>query len=146
MTKFNEFDEKFAKEGKTVIGISVGSDIAGIISLSDKVKETAKQAVSKLKSLGISVYLLTGDNINSAANAAAQAGIDEKNIIANVLPHEKLNEIKKLKNLGLKVAMVGDGINDAPALAAADVGIAIGSGTDVARETGDVILVRNGYA
>jgi Cu+-exporting ATPase len=141
--KFNEFVEKFAKEGKTVIGISVGSDIAGIISLSDKVKETAKQAVSKLKSLGISVYLLTGDNINSAANAAAQAGIDEKNIIANVLPHEKLNEIKKLKNLGLKVAMVGDGINDAPALAAADVGIAIGSGTDVARETGDVILVRN---
>ena len=141
--KFNEFEEKFAKEGKTVIGISVGSDIAGIISLSDKVKETAKQAVSKLKSLGISVYLLTGDNINSAVNAADQAGIDEKNVIANVLPHEKLNEIKKLKNLGLKVAMVGDGINDAPALAAADVGIAIGSGTDVARETGDVILVRN---
>ena len=143
MTKFNEFDEKFAKEGKTVIGISVGSDIAGIISLSDKVKETAKEAVSKLKSLGISVYLLSGDNINSAINAAVQAGIDEKNVIANVLPHEKLNEIKKLKNLGLKVAMVGDGINDAPALAAADVGIAIGSGTDVARETGDVILVRN---
>ena len=143
MTQFNELDEKFAKEGKTVIGISVGSDIAGIISLSDKVKETAKEAISKLKSLGISVYLLSGDNINSAMNAAVQAGIDEKNVIANVLPHEKLNEIKKLKNLGLKVAMVGDGINDAPALAAADVGIAIGSGTDVARETGDVILVRN---
>ncbi|MGC8554718.1 MAG: heavy metal translocating P-type ATPase [Candidatus Acidulodesulfobacterium sp.] len=143
MSKFNEFEEKFAKEGKTVIGISVGSDIAGIISLSDKVKETAKSAISKLKSLGISVYLLTGDNINSAANAAAQAGIDEKNVIANVLPQDKLDEIKKLKRLGLKVAMVGDGINDAPALAAADVGIAIGSGTDVARETGDVILVRN---
>ncbi len=143
MSEFNEFEEKFAKEGKTVIGISVGSAIAGIISLSDRVKETAKPAISKLKSIGISVYLLTGDNRNSAANAAAQAGIDEKNVIANVLPQDKLNEIKKLKNTGLKVAMVGDGINDAPALAAANVGIAIGSGTDVARETGDVILVRN---
>ena len=143
MSEFNEFEEKFAKEGKTVIGISVNSDIAGIISLSDRVKETAKPAISKLKSIGISVYLLTGDNRNSAVNAAAQAGIDEKNVIANVLPQDKLDEIKKLKNTGLKVAMVGDGINDAPALAAADVGIAIGSGTDVARETGDVILVKN---
>ena len=143
MSKFNEFEEKFAIEGKTVVGISVDSDIAGIISLSDRVKETAKPAVSKLKSIGISVYLLTGDNRNSAASAAAQAGIDEKNVIANVLPQDKLDEIKKLKNTGLKVAMVGDGINDAPALAAADVGIAIGSGTDVARETGDVILVKN---
>ena len=143
ITKFNEFEEKFAIEGKTVVGISVDSDIAGIISLSDRVKETAKPAVSKLKSIGISVYLLTGDNRNSAVNAAAQAGIDEKNVIANVLPQDKLDEIKKLKNTGLKVAMVGDGINDAPALAAADVGIAIGSGTDVARETGDVILVKN---
>ena len=143
MSKFNEFEEKFAIEGKTVVGISVDSDIAGIISLSDRVKETAKPAVSKLKSIGISVYLLTGDNRNSAVSAAAQAGIDEKNVIANVLPQDKLDEIKKLKNTGLKVAMVGDGINDAPALAAADVGIAIGSGTDVARETGDVILVKN---
>ena len=143
MSKFNEFEEKFAIEGKTVVGISVDSDIAGIISLSDRVKKTAKPAVSKLKSIGISVYLLTGDNRNSAVSAAAQAGIYEKNVIANVLPQDKLDEIKKLKNKGLKVAMVGDGINDAPALAAADVGIAIGSGTDVARETGDVILVKN---
>ena len=143
MSKFNEFEEKFAIEGKTVVGISVDSDIAGIISLSDRVKETAKPAVSKLKSIGISVYLLTGDNRNSAVSAAAQAGIEEKNVIANVLPQDKLDEIKKLKNTGLKVSMVGDGINDAPALAAADVGIAIGSGTDVARETGDVILVKN---
>ena len=143
MSKFNEFEEKFSKEGKTVIGISADSNIAGIISLSDRVKETVCPAVSKLKSMGVLVYLLTGDNRNSAVNAAVQAGIDEKNVIANVLPKDKLNEIKKLKNAGLKVAMVGDGINDAPALAAADVGIAIGSGTDVARETGDVILVKN---
>jgi Cu+-exporting ATPase len=143
LSKFNELEEKYARESKTVIGISADSSIAGIITLSDKVKETAKPAISKLKSMGISVYLLTGDNRNSAVNAAVQAGIDEKNVIANVLPQDKLNEIKKLKNTGLKVAMVGDGINDAPALAAADVGIAIGSGTDVARETGDVILVKN---
>lgn len=143
LSKFNELEEKYAKEGKTVIGISADSSIAGIVTLSDKVKETAEPAISKLKSMGISVYLLTGDNRNSAVNAAVQAGIDEKNVIANVLPQDKLNEIKKLKNTGLKVAMVGDGINDAPALAAADVGIAIGSGTDVARETGDVILVKN---
>ena len=143
LSKFNELEEKYTRESKTVIGISADSSIAGIITLSDKVKETAKPAISKLKSMRISVYLLTGDNRNSAVNAAVQAGIDEKNVIANVLPQDKLNEIKKLKNTGLKVAMVGDGINDAPALAAADVGIAIGSGTDVARETGDVILVKN---
>ena len=143
LSKFNELEEKYTRESKTVIAISADSSIAGIITLSDKVKETAEPAISKLKSMGISVYLLTGDNRNSAVNAAVQAGIDEKNVIANVLPQDKLNEIKKLKNTGLKVAMVGDGINDAPALAAADVGIAIGSGTDVARETGDVILVKN---
>jgi len=143
LSKFNELEEIYAKEGKTVIGISIGSDLAGIITLADKVKEGVKEAVAKLKSMGIASYLLTGDNLNSAAIAASQAGIDERNVIANVLPQDKLNEIKKLKNAGLKVAMVGDGINDAPALAIADVGIAIGSGTDVARETGDVILVKN---
>ncbi len=143
LSKFSELEEKYAKESKTVIGISAGSDMAGIITLADKVKKGAKEAITKLKSMGIAVYLLTGDNLNSAANVAVQVGIDEKNVIANVLPQDKLNEIKKLKNLGLKVAMVGDGINDAPALAYADVGIAIGSGTDVARETGDIILVKS---
>nr|MDA8272992.1 HAD-IC family P-type ATPase [Deltaproteobacteria bacterium] len=143
LSKFSELEEKYAKEGKTVIGISAGSDMAGIITLADKVKKEAKEAITKLKSMGIAAYLLTGDNLNSAASVAVQAGIDEKNVVANVLPQDKLNEIKKLKNLGLKVAMVGDGINDAPALAYADVGIAIGSGTDVARETGDIILVKS---
>ncbi|MHB8232870.1 MAG: heavy metal translocating P-type ATPase [bacterium] len=143
LSKFNELEEKYTKEGKTVIGISTGGYLAGIITLADKVKEGAKEAIAKLKSMGIASYLLTGDNLNSAAIAASQAGIDERNVIANVLPQDKLNEIKKLKNTGLKVAMVGDGINDAPALAYADVGIAIGSGTDVARETGDIILVKS---
>jgi Cu+-exporting ATPase len=143
LSKFNELEEKYAKESKTVIGISAGSDMAGIITLADKVKKEAKEAITKLKSMGIAAYLLTGDNLNSATSVAVQVGIDEKNVIANVLPQDKLNEIKKLKNLGLKVAMVGDGINDAPALAYADVGIAIGSGTDVARETGDIILVKS---
>ncbi|MCL4428736.1 MAG: heavy metal translocating P-type ATPase [Deltaproteobacteria bacterium] len=146
LTKFNAPEEKYASAGKTVIGISIGSDMAGIITLADKVKEGAKEAIIKLKSMGIAAYLLTGDNANSAISVAAQVGIDGKNVIANVLPQDKLNEIKKLKNLGLKVAMVGDGINDAPALALADVGIAIGSGTDVARETGDIILVKNNIA
>ena len=143
LSKFNELEEKYTKEGKTVIGISSGGDMTGIITLADKVKERAREAIIKLKSIGIASYLLTGDNLNSASSVAAQVGIDEKNIIANVLPQDKLNEIKKLKNLGLKVAMVGDGINDAPALAYADVGIAIGSGTDVARETGDIVLVKS---
>ena len=143
LSKFSELEEKYAKESKTVIGISAGSDMAGIITLADKVKKEAKEAITKLKSMGIAAYLLTGDNLNSATSVAVQVGIDEKNVIANVLPQDKLNEIKKLKNLGLKVAMVGDGINDAPALAYADVGIAIGSGTDVARETGDIILVKS---
>ncbi len=143
LSKFNELEEKYAKESKTVIGISAGSDMAGIITLADKVKKEAKEVITKLKSMGIAAYLLTGDNLNSATSVAVQVGIDEKNVIANVLPQDKLNEIKKLKNLGLKVAMVGDGINDAPALAYADVGIAIGSGTDVARETGDIILVKS---
>jgi len=143
LTKFDKPEEQYAKEGKTVIGVSVNSEIIGILTLADKIKQEAKKTIKKLKSMKITPYLLTGDNANSAINVAAQVGIEDKNVIANVLPQGKLNEIKKLKNIGLKVAMVGDGINDAPALAYADVGIAIGSGTDVARETGDIILVKS---
>ncbi len=143
LSKFNEPEKQYAKEGKTVIGISVNSKMVGIITLADKIKDEAKETIRKLKSKNITSYLLTGDNHNSAINVAAKVGIEEKNVIADVLPQGKLNEVKKLKNLGLKVAMVGDGINDAPALALADVGIAIGSGTDVAKETGDIILVRS---
>ncbi len=141
--KFKTMEEEYAGKGNTLIGIAVDNRMSGIILISDKVKEEAPEAIKKIKSMNIVPFLLTGDNISSAAAVAGRIGIDKENIIANVLPSEKLNEIKKLKNRGFKVAMVGDGINDAPALAAADVGIAIGSGTDAARETGDIILVKN---
>ncbi len=143
LSEFNKLEEKFAAEGKTVIGVSEGNKIIGIINIADKIKEDARKTVEKFKSINITPYLLTGDNIKSALEVAAKVGIEAKNVMANVLPQDKLNEIKKLRNMGRKVAMTGDGINDAPALAAADIGIAIGSGTDVARETGDIVLVKS---
>ena len=136
-------EKKLSADGKTVIGISLNSKIIGIIAMSDKVKENTKETVEKLKIIGVNSYLLTGDNLKSAEFIASKVGIDAKNVIANVLPKDKLKEIEKLKIKNLKVAMTGDGINDAPALAEANVGIAIGSGTDVAKETGDVILVKS---
>ncbi|MCL5673114.1 MAG: heavy metal translocating P-type ATPase [Deltaproteobacteria bacterium] len=136
-------EEKLSADGKTVIGVSLNSKIIGIIAISDKVKENTKETVEKLKMISVDSYLLTGDNLKSAEFIASKVGINAKNVIANVLPKDKLKEIEKLKNKNLKVAMTGDGINDAPALAEANVGIAIGSGTDVARETGDVILVKS---
>ena len=141
--EFEALEKKLSSDGKTVIGIAVDSKIIGIIAMSDKIKEDAGETVEKLKTIGIDSYLLTGDNLKSAELTASKIGIKFQNIIANVLPQDKLKEIEKLKNKNLKVAMIGDGINDAPALAAADVGIAIGSGTDVARETGDVVLVKS---
>ena len=141
--EFETLEKKLSSDGKTVIGIAVDSKIIGIIAMSDKIKEDAKETVEKLKAIGIDSYLLTGDNLKSAELTASKIGIKFQNIIANVLPEDKLKEIEKLKNKNLTVAMIGDGINDAPALAAANVGIAIGSGTDVARETGDVVLVKS---
>ncbi len=143
ISKLKVLEEKLSADGKTVIGISLNSKIIGIIAISDKVKENTKETVEKLKMIGIDSYLLTGDNLKSAEFIASKVGINAKNVIANVLPKDKLKEIEKLKSKNLKVAMTGDGINDAPALAEANVGIAIGSGTDVARETGDVILVKS---
>ncbi|MHB8282860.1 MAG: heavy metal translocating P-type ATPase, partial [bacterium] len=143
ISNLKTLEEKLSTDGKTVIGVSLNSKIIGIIAISDKVKENTKETVEKLKMIGIDSYLLTGDNLKSAEFIASKVGINAKNVIANVLPKDKLKEIEKLKNKNLKVAMTGDGINDAPALAEANVGIAIGSGTDVARETGDVILVKS---
>ena len=141
--EFEALEKKLSSDRKTVIGIAVDSKIIGIIAMSDKIKEDAEETVEKLKAIGIDSYLLTGDNLKSAELTASKIGIKFQNIIANVLPEDKLKEIEKLKNKNLTVAMIGDGINDAPALAAANVGIAIGSGTDVARETGDVVLVKS---
>ncbi len=134
---FNELSE----EGKTVVFVLVEDQLAGMIALADIIRETAKEAVAALKEKGIHSIMLTGDNQKVADWVAKQLGIDE--VYAEVLPDDKANQIKKIKDKGWKVAMTGDGVNDAPALATADLGIAIGAGTDVAMETADVVLVRS---
>ena len=128
-------------EGKTVTFLAVDSELEGLIGLADTPKETSAKAVKRLKSMGLEVVMLTGDHETTAKAIAEQLGIDK--VIANVRPEQKEEVVRKLQSEGRKVAMVGDGINDAPALAKADVGIAIGSGTDVAKETGGIILIKN---
>lgn len=128
-------------EGKTVMLISRDRTLLGMIAVADTLKAEAKEAVEALKQRNIRIVLLTGDNERTAKVIAQQAGIEE--VIAEVLPEEKVNVIKKLQADGAVVAMVGDGVNDAPALATANIGIAIGSGSDVAKETGDIILIRS---
>ncbi len=135
--EFNELSE----EGKTVVFVLVEDQLAGMIALADIVRETAKEAVAALKEKGIHSIMLTGDNQKVADWVAKQLGIDE--VYAEVLPDDKANQIKKIKDKGWRVAMTGDGVNDAPALATADLGIAIGAGTDIAMETADVVLVRS---
>ncbi len=130
-----------SEEGKTVVFVLVEDEIAGMIALADIVRDTAKEAVAALKAKGIHSIMLTGDNQKVANWVAAQLGIDE--VYAEVLPDDKANQIKKIKEKGWRVAMTGDGVNDAPALATADLGIAIGAGTDVAMETADVVLVKS---
>ena len=132
---------KLEEQGKTVMTLSTTQEIIGAVAVADTVKETSKEAVTKLKKMGIEIYMITGDNERTAKAIAAQIGI--ANILAEVLPEDKANEVKKLQAGGRKVAMVGDGINDAPALAQADLGLAMGSGTDVAMETGGIVIVKN---
>jgi Cu+-exporting ATPase len=133
--------DRLEGQGKTVMILAVNNELVGIVAAMDTAKENAVEAISKLKSMGLEVAMLTGDNERTAKAIAEQLGIDQ--VIANVLPWEKVNAIKKLQGEGKTVAMVGDGINDAPALAQADIGIAIGSGTDIAKETGGIVLIKD---
>jgi len=133
--------EKLSEEGKTVIFVLKNKQLLGMIALADLVREEAKETVTALKNRDINSIMLTGDNKKVAHWVAKQLGIDE--VHAEVLPDDKSRQVKNIQSEGRKVAMVGDGINDAPALAQADVGIAIGSGTDVAVETADIVLVRS---
>jgi Cu+-exporting ATPase len=128
-------------EGKTAMIVAVDDRVAGVIAVADTLKPRSVEAVMELKSMGLDVVMMTGDNERAAHEIAKQAGIDR--VLANVLPWEKTEQIKKLQAAGEVVAMVGDGINDAPALAQADIGIAIGSGSDIAKETGGIILIKD---
>jgi Cu+-exporting ATPase len=131
----------FEKDGKTAVLVAAGGRFAGVIAIADPVKETSGTAISQLAAMGISAVMVTGDNRRTADAIARRVGITQ--VIAEVLPDAKANEVQVLQRQGNVVAFIGDGINDAPALAQADVGIAIGSGTDVAIESGDIVLINN---
>jgi Cu+-exporting ATPase len=141
--KFEDRISELEREGKTVMLVGIGKTLAGIIAVADTLKPNSAEAVERLQSLGVKVYMITGDNRRTAEAIAAEAGIPADQVLAEVLPEHKAEEVAKLQADGLVVAMVGDGINDTPALAQADVGIAMGAGTDVAMETGGIVLIKN---
>lgn len=135
--------EQFAAEGKTPLFFAKNGELAGTIAVADEVKETSAEAIAALRSLGVDVRMLTGDNRVTAEAIARRVGLTSKQVIADVLPADKERHVRELQDAGSKVAMVGDGINDSPALARADVGLAIGTGADIAKEGADVVLMRS---
>ena len=135
--------EQFAAEGKTPLFFAKNGKLAGTVAVADEVKETSAEAIAALRSLGVDVRMLTGDNRVTAEAIARRVGLNSKQVIADVLPADKERHVRELQDAGGKVAMVGDGINDSPALARADVGLAIGTGADIAKEGADVVLMRS---
>ena len=138
---FESEAQELAEQAKTPVYIAIDGQIAGLIAIADPIRKDSVAAIARLKSMGITVVMITGDNQHTAAAVARQVGVD--NFIAGVMPEDKATEIEALQQTGKRVAMCGDGINDAPALARADVGFAIGNGTDVAIESADMVLIRN---
>lgn len=141
LTELAEESDQLASQGKTPMYISIDRQLAGIIAVADTIKENSIEAIERLHKMGIEVVMITGDNKRTADAIAGQVNIDR--VLSEVLPEDKAAEVEKLQAEGKKVAMVGDGINDAPALAQADIGIAIGSGTDIAMESADIVLMRS---
>lgn len=140
-SKFEKVINDLAKKGKTPLCFSDDSILFGVIAVADTIKPTSKKAIEEFKNMGINIVMLTGDNKNTAEAVRKELNIDK--IIAEVLPQDKEKEVRKIQESGKKVAMIGDGINDAPALARADVGIAIGAGTDIAIESADIVLMKS---
>jgi P-type Cu+ transporter len=143
VSAFSTRIERLEGEGKTVMLTAIDGLPAGLIAVADTLKDNSREAVARLTKMGVAVYMITGDNRRTAEAIASQAGIAPDHVLAEVLPEHKAEEVGKLQAKGLVVAMVGDGINDTPALAKADVGIAMGAGTDVAMETGGIVLIKN---
>lgn len=135
--------EQFAAEGKTPLFFAKNGELAGTIAVADEVKETSAEAIAALRKLGVDVRMLTGDNRVTAEAIARRVGLSSEQVIADVLPADKERHVRELQDAGSKVAMVGDGVNDSPALARADVGLAIGTGADIAKEGADVVLMRS---